>query len=233
MSEVRMGAKDELLKVSASATSMNSSMSCLSMFTATVHVLRLIWNFTKSNFNTFVLPNTAFGIAGALSGTKMLTGPAPTLLEISHRVPLIAAFNWYSVLIFDLANQKSPESIREDMINKPWRPIPAGKVTAQQTQRSMLVAIPVVLILNYLLGVWKQGVFILILTWLYNDLRGSDELVRDLIIAIAYGLFNHASLQFSACWSHCHFASCCPLDLCCEQCHSHDNASTRSQRSSA
>ena len=59
----------------------------------------------------------------------------------------------------------------------------------------MLFAIPSVMGINYVIGVWKQGLFIIILTYLYNDLKGSDELIRDLIIAIAYGLFNHASFQ--------------------------------------
>ncbi|KZL64389.1 digeranylgeranylglyceryl phosphate synthase protein [Colletotrichum incanum] len=156
----------------------------------------LIWDFTESNFLTFVVPNTAFGLLGGLTGMPLTSGHATTL-SILQRLPLIVAFNWYSVLIFDLANQRGPESVAEDHANKPWRPIPAGKVTPEQTRRAMLIAIPTVLALNYVLDVWKEGVFILILTWLYNDLRGGDELVRDLIIAVAYALFNTASLKIA------------------------------------
>ncbi|KAI8633820.1 UbiA prenyltransferase family-domain-containing protein [Xylariaceae sp. FL1651] len=159
----------------------------------------LIWEFTESNFDTFVVPNTAFGVLGAFAAPILTEGfqQQPTALEILWRFPLALAFNWYSVLIFDLANQRSPESIQEDLLNKPWRPIPTGKVTASQARRSMLVAIPLVLLFNYLLGVWRQGLFILVITWLYNDIRGGDEIVRDLIISIAYGMFNSASLEIA------------------------------------
>lgn len=60
----------------------------------------------------------------------------------------------------------------------------------------MLFIVPAVLALDYALGPWKQGVFITVLTWLYNDLGGGDEaFVRELIIAVAYGLFNSGSLH--------------------------------------
>ncbi|KAL6831930.1 UbiA prenyltransferase family [Trichoderma camerunense] len=157
----------------------------------------LIWEFTESNFPTFVIPNTTFGILGALAGSHLADGQLPSLWQVAQALPLVIAFNWYNVLIFDLANQRSEESVREDLINKPWRPIPSGKISGDQTRRSMLVAVPIALALNYWLGVWKEGVFIQILTWLYNDLKGGDEVVRDLIISVAYGCFNHGSLRIA------------------------------------
>ncbi|KAK1527954.1 hypothetical protein CPAR01_12512 [Colletotrichum paranaense] len=182
-------------EIASSSTKPSSSCSS-STFTEVLRIPRLIWDFTESNFATFVVPNTAFGLLGGLTGAPLTSGHAATLSVVQH-FPLVVAFNWYSVLIFDLANQRGPESVAEDLANKPWRPIPAGKVTPEQTRKAMLVAIPAVLALNYVLDVWKEGVFILILTWLYNDLRGGDELVRDAIIAVAYFLFNTASLKIA------------------------------------
>ncbi|KAK2013377.1 hypothetical protein LZ32DRAFT_263610 [Colletotrichum eremochloae] len=185
-----------MLKQSSFGDDMASSRRPSSTLSSLLRVPRLIWDFTESNFFTFVVPNTAFGLLGGLTGLPLTSGHA-TALSVLQRLPLIVAFNWYSVLIFDLANQRGPESVAEDHANKPWRPIPAGKVTPEQTRKSMLVAIPAVLAMNYVLDVWKEGVFILILTWLYNDLRGGDELLRDPIIAMAYGLFNTASLKIA------------------------------------
>lgn len=51
------------------------------------------------------------------------------------------------------------------------------------------------MLINYTLGVWYEACPFWILTWLYNDLKGGDELIRDVIIAIAYGLYNIASLK--------------------------------------
>ncbi|KAI1336876.1 UbiA prenyltransferase family-domain-containing protein [Xylariaceae sp. FL0016] len=161
------------------------------------YIPRLIWEFTESNFDTFVIPNTSFGVLGAFAAAALTEGyeKAPTVFEILCRLPLVLAFNWYSVLIFDLANQRSPESVQEDVINKPWRPIPTGKATATQARRAMLAVIPLAILLNYLLGVWRQGLFIIVFTYMYNDLKGGDEVVRDLIISVSYGMFNSASLE--------------------------------------
>ncbi|CAJ2505019.1 Uu.00g124130.m01.CDS01 [Anthostomella pinea] len=159
----------------------------------------LIWDFTESNFGTFVVPNTAFGILGGFAAEILIEGlpRQPSPQDILQRLPTVILFNWCNVLIFDLANQRYPESVQEDILNKPWRPIPAGKITADQTRRAMLVAVPMTLTLNYILGVWRQGIIIQLLTWLYNDLRGGDEVIRDLIIAVAYGMFNSGSLELA------------------------------------
>lgn len=58
----------------------------------------------------------------------------------------------------------------------------------------LLAVIPLTLTLNYWLGVGQESCLILLITWLYNDLKGRDGLLRDALIAIAYGLFNGASL---------------------------------------
>ncbi|KAI0852492.1 UbiA prenyltransferase family-domain-containing protein [Daldinia vernicosa] len=159
----------------------------------------LVWEFTRSNFATFVIPNSTFGILGALVPTFATVGSngPPTALEVLQRFPTVIAFNWYNVLVFDLGNQRSAESIQEDLLNKPWRPIPTGKVTPEQTRRALLLFIPISLWLNYSLGVWEQGVMVPILSYLYNDLRGGDEIVRDLIIAVAYGVAHSASLKIA------------------------------------
>ncbi|PWY96634.1 hypothetical protein BO94DRAFT_570909 [Aspergillus sclerotioniger CBS 115572] len=162
------------------------------------HLPILIWHFTESNFPTFVIPNSLFGFLGALSGSALTTAPSPpSFVPLLCRLPLIILFNWATVFIFDLANQRLPESILEDQLNKPWRPLPTHRISATQTRRLMLAAIPAVLALNYTLGVWHEATPILLLTWLYNDLKGGDEIIRDAIIAVAYGLYNTGSLRIA------------------------------------
>lgn len=89
--------------------------------------LSLAWNFIESDFTTFAIPNTAFGVVGAVASVALVDGPVslrPTLIRIILRLPSILAFNIANLLVFDLANQRSPSSVVEDRINKPWRPIP-------------------------------------------------------------------------------------------------------------
>ncbi|KUI73111.1 Digeranylgeranylglyceryl phosphate synthase [Cytospora mali] len=168
-------------------------------------IARLAWEFTESNMFTFIVPNTLFGIASALSGPVLVDMHQPLppsiaqqLLVLGPRLPLVFLFNFVNLLNFDLSNQRHPESVAEDKANKPWRPLPTGKVTPEQTRRALHITVPLALIINLALGVWHEGLFIEVLVWYYNDLRGSDELFRDAIIAVAYGLFNQGSLRVAA-----------------------------------
>lgn len=90
-------------------------------------LLGLAWDFIESDFTTFAVPNTTFGVVGAVASAALVDGPVslrPSLLQIILRLPSILAFNVVNLLVFDLANQRSPSSVVEDRINKPWRPIP-------------------------------------------------------------------------------------------------------------
>lgn len=189
-------------------------------FRKALNILFLSWEFQESNIPTFLLPNSLFGLLGALSGTLLIlvpssgpgghqhheghiTPPAATdptdisPLAIILRFPLVFLFNFLNNLVFDLANQTAPMAVDEDKVNKPWRPIPSGRVTREQTRRAMLLVIPLVMTFNYAVGTWNEGMGILVLTWMYNDLGGGDELTRDMIIAVAFALFNGGSLRLA------------------------------------
>ncbi|KAI1281341.1 UbiA prenyltransferase family [Xylaria sp. FL0933] len=157
-----------------------------------------LWLFTESDLFTFVGPNSAFGIFGALAGPLLLNdGDQPP--KVIARAPLVFLYNWGNLLIFDLANQRNPESVEEDRINKPHRPIPTGRVTPLQARRLLLASLPTVLAVNYFLGPWIETALLFTLTWMYNDLGGGDEdfIIRNLIIGFAFGLYNAGSLKIA------------------------------------
>lgn len=118
---------------------------------------------------------------------------------ILARVPWVLLYNWANLLIFDLANQRLPEAVEEDAWNKPWRPLPSGRITVPQTRRLLLASLPVVLVINWSLGVWEETVLLFALTWMYNDLKGGEEdfIVRNLIIGFAFGLYNGGALRIA------------------------------------
>lgn len=154
----------------------------------------LFWLFTVDDAATFVVPNVIFGLCSALSA-PILVAPQDDIASILLRLPRAVFFNWSNLLIFDLANQRLPESAREDALNKPWRPVPSGLMTSAQVRRAMLFCIPMVLTANYLSGVGVETSLLLVLTWLYNDLMGGDEnwICRNVIIASAFWLYNTGS----------------------------------------
>jgi 4-hydroxybenzoate polyprenyltransferase len=157
----------------------------------------LIWQFTENDFPTFIIPNSAFGIFGALAGSRLLEGPPPTVEEIMWRIPIVIGYNWYMTFIFDLANQRGADSVQEDAVNKPWRPIPMGYATMDHARKLILAFIPLALACNYALGVWHEGIWIMVLIWMYNDLRGGDHMLRDPLIAAGSLGFNGGSLKLA------------------------------------
>ncbi|KAL2870704.1 UbiA family prenyltransferase [Aspergillus lucknowensis] len=165
--------------------------------TQPVELLSLLWEFSESDVPTFVLPNTAFGLLAALAAPALTdVARSPSLWPLVVRgVPRMLLFNWVNVFIFELANQRLPESVKEDLANKPWRPLPRGRITPTQTRQLLLGAVPAVIAMSTALGVGNESALILLLAWMYNDLRGGDELTRDLIIAIAYDIFLVSSLR--------------------------------------
>ncbi|KAL2814651.1 UbiA prenyltransferase family [Aspergillus granulosus] len=167
------------------------------IFTQLVELTSLLWEFSESDIPTFVLPNTAFGLLAALAAPALVEGArCPSFWSLLlHGVPRMLLFNWANVFVFELANQRLPESVKEDMANKPWRPLPRRRISQEQTRQLLLGAVPAVLALSAVLGAGNESAIILLLAWMYNDLRGGDELSRDFIIAIAYDIFLVSSLR--------------------------------------
>ena len=162
--------------------------------------LELFWLLTESNAPTFVGPNTMFGICGAAAGSLLIPveGGSTSALDLARRLGLVILYNWSNLIVFDLANQRLPESAEEDALNKPWRPVPRGLITSDQIRRTMLYLIPAVVALNhFFLQTGVQSIAIMVLTWLYNDLRGGDEgfVQRNAIIAVAFAIYNEGSLK--------------------------------------
>ena len=157
-----------------------------------------LWLFTASDITTFVFPQTAFGIFSALAGPPLTTNHSPSLSEILWRIPYVVLWTWLSTLVFGLANQRLSDSVLEDKLNKPWRPLPAGRISQEQTRRLLFFAIPTSLgVIHFSMGPTEEMVLLFCLTWMYNDLGGSDNnfLVRNLIIAVAYTLYGIGALR--------------------------------------
>ncbi|KAK3492144.1 UbiA prenyltransferase family-domain-containing protein [Neurospora hispaniola] len=142
-------------------------------------MIRIIWTFTKNDLFTFSLQCVLFG-------------------QALSRLPGSCLFQFMSQLLVNLDNQREPASVIEDSINKPWRPIPSGMITADQTRRLLLCLVPVYLALGYALGVWNIALLIVIAVFIYNDLGGSGELVvRDIVLGISYIIYQMGPLRIA------------------------------------
>lgn len=152
------------------------------------YFVETLWLFTLSDIKTFVIPETAFGLFGALSGPVMTSNSKADLVKVACRTPGVLLWTWLNTLMFTLANQRLPDAVKEDTINKPWRPLSAGRIDGLQTRRLLLVAIPIGILSSLYLGAVEETVLLTCLNWMYNELGGSDEnfVVRNLLLALTY-----------------------------------------------
>ncbi|CZR51054.1 uncharacterized protein PAC_00929 [Phialocephala subalpina] len=164
---------------------------CVLNHIKTIHLI------TKSDIKTTVYPATTFAFASALSGPLLTTDSIPTLLTVILRLPKAIVWTWLNLWIFNLANQRLPNSILEDSINKPWRVIPSGRLTPTQARRLLLISIPAVFLSTLYLGGRDESVGLMILTWVYNDLGAGDEVffLRHVINALGFVSFGAGATQ--------------------------------------
>ena len=84
------------------------------------------------------------------------------------------AWIWLHLLVENISNQRLRESVLEDSVNKPWRPLPSGRVSASEAQRWLQALIPSALATSLFMGSFTPSVTLMTFIWLYNDLDGSS-----------------------------------------------------------
>ncbi|KAK0120342.1 hypothetical protein ONS95_011747 [Cadophora gregata] len=161
---------------------------------------------TKSDVKTTILPATTFALTASLSGVLTSSSPtaststsssSPTLTTLLLSLLKSIIWTWLNLWIFNLSNQRLPNSILEDSINKPWRAIPSGRLSASQARLLLLLSIPLVLLSTLYLGGTKESLFLMVLTWIYNDLGAAEEcfLIRHINNALGFTTFGAGAAQ--------------------------------------
>ncbi|KAG1786893.1 UbiA prenyltransferase family [Suillus plorans] len=133
--------------------------------------------FTKSDVFTVLIPIT------------LSTFAAASHPDINH-IPDIIMWIWLHLLKHDIYNQMlDPE---EDQKNKPYRPLPAGHITAQNAADVHWLLVPVCLIFSAMYGIkaFACSACIEALSIWYNEFGGDKTgLSKNLLTAIAYTNF--------------------------------------------
>ena len=123
----------------------------------------------------------------------MLSHPAPnSIQQACTRLPLTLLWVWASLLPSVIGNQRSTGAIQEDRLNKPWRPLPTGRLSPLAAKKLMLVAYAsAVLASTAWLGGLPQCLALMALARFYNDMGGGDRnfLVKNLVNACGYTAF--------------------------------------------
>ena len=79
----------------------------------------------------------------------------------------------------------------EDSLNKPWRPIPSQRLTADQARRLLFLVIPIAMVISIYLGAYIETATIFVFVWMYNGIGGADEgIIRNALNAGGFVCFN-------------------------------------------
>ncbi|KAF5525541.1 Fumagillin beta-trans-bergamotene synthase [Colletotrichum aenigma] len=157
---------------------------------STLYHLKTLYLFTKSDCKTVVIPQMLFAISSILTNGFRNLDTLPTLTLTTFFKPLIHAVIWIyaNLLLENLANQRLPGSMIEDAANKSWRPLPSGRITADQTRRIALYLVPSLMIFGAYSGAFRETTSFIAFVWMYNDLDAADTSIWWRNIANALGL---------------------------------------------
>jgi 4-hydroxybenzoate polyprenyltransferase len=150
-----------------------------------VYHIYTLYLFTASDFVAVLWPQTIFAISFVLN-PSLNGGVSLTPYEILHRLPSAIMWIWLQLLALDLSNQRRADSVAEDKLNKPWRPIPSGRLEQRHAQYLLLLVIPVSYALSlHALGAEAETVTLFVLNWVYNDLDAAENWVlRNILNAL-------------------------------------------------
>ena len=134
---------------------------CSSLLVQTSLVLCYPWQvilnvFSELNIN--VLQGFVVGATGCTS---------------SERLASAFFWIWLNLLQFDLANQCLDPS--EDAANKPWRPIPSGRITVSRARALRWAVVPPCIALSHYHGAALAGFVYFLVTFCSNELKTSTN----------------------------------------------------------
>ncbi|KAI1370585.1 UbiA prenyltransferase family-domain-containing protein [Hypoxylon crocopeplum] len=157
--------------------------------------------FTSNDHKTILVPCTVFGIANAFaSSLSHDTAIASHHIhpDLAWRSFLVLIWVWVNLLPLCINNQRSALSIAEDSINKPWRPLPSGRLPPRHAKRIMVVFYAFAHSLDALMGCGlRQSMGLVFFSAWYSRLGGGDShpLVRNFINAAGYICFTSGAME--------------------------------------
>ncbi|KAI1139362.1 UbiA prenyltransferase family-domain-containing protein [Hypoxylon sp. FL0543] len=134
--------------------------------------MKTIFLFTKSDIKTVLIPQSVFALSMVYSQRRLEDTLAQPFNSSQTTSRLIYMMVWIylHLLVEDITNQRKPKSVLEDKINRPWRPIPAGRLTAAEARSILRIAVFLSLATSFVLNTWMTSVSLMTAIWLYNDL---------------------------------------------------------------
>ncbi|KAJ5107105.1 hypothetical protein N7456_003780 [Penicillium angulare] len=166
-------------------------------FFNSIHLIHSIWLFTYSDLKTIIANSVGFGLFTSLGIGAFGVMPEPSLALIYQRLPLVLLWAWINLLPFTINNQRQPEAIMEDLINKPWRTMPSKRMNQGQAKLLMFFFYILAVCISSRIGGLDQCIALIGLGYWYNNAGGSDTsyIVRNLINSVGFLCFTSGALR--------------------------------------
>lgn len=158
--------------------------------------VKTVYLFSRNDIKIAICTGWLFGALNASIASKVSMGPSLSPQQILVSSPAMLLWSWAHLLLFNIHNQRHPPSIAEDAINKPWRPLPAGRLTPRQANRLMYCAYALVLFVSSTLGGEVPCLVELGLCLWYNELGGaSNPFLKNVLNAFGLACFFAGPLE--------------------------------------
>lgn len=152
--------------------------------------------FSCNNIKDIVCMGYLFGISNASIAGKLGMGPDLPLQQILASSPAMLLWSWSNLFLFNLHNQRHASAISEDRINKPWRPLPSGRITPSQVNWVMYSIYPLVLTVSGLVGGLGPCCLEAFLCLWYNEWGGaSNPFVKNFLNGAGFACFFAGPLE--------------------------------------
>ncbi|KAH8600630.1 hypothetical protein B0O99DRAFT_563615 [Bisporella sp. PMI_857] len=119
---------------------------------------------------------------------RLSMGPSVSPMQMFSSIPAMILWSWNNLFLFNLHNQRHPAAIAEDAMNKPWRPLPATRITYSMY--------PVVLIVALMTGGLAPCLIEAVSCLWYNEWGGaSDPFLKNALNGLGFACFLAGPLE--------------------------------------
>jgi 4-hydroxybenzoate polyprenyltransferase len=150
----------------------------------------------SSNICDIIIPGFIFGAINSHIAPRYSMGPAISANNILASAPFMLLWSVSNLFLFCLHNQRHPETIAEDTLNKPWRPMVTGRMTPQHATRIAYLMHPVCFLIALRIGGFIPYMILTFFHLWYNELGGaSNGILKNIHNAVGFSCFYIGPLE--------------------------------------
>jgi 4-hydroxybenzoate polyprenyltransferase len=155
-----------------------------------------LYLFTRNDIPGVLILSYLFVVSSSLAGSELGLPSQRTPVQLLSRTPTVIFWIWTNLLLFNIHNQRSQSSIAEDFINKPWRPIPAGRISAASAGRLLYFLYPLIIVTSNFIGGLVPCLIEAVLCLWYNEYGGDNHpLIKNLLNGMGFMGFMGGGLE--------------------------------------